>query len=181
MRTCENLKEVLPVTKNQSQHSMENLQSWLYPTYSDQSRQRLLYCALVLECDVPILEALAFQCLFYKPSSNIQFAAEVFDSAHKQLKAVFGPSQTDWTQSACTWPALDGHIRLNMTIRVDYWDATLSILLRTQVHMKCIIFILDKEGVRYLREDKKLHVLKGESMDALLRAEVQEIVKPVIQ
>jgi hypothetical protein len=47
--------------------------------------------------------------------------------------------------------------------------------------MKCIIFILDNEGVRYLREDKKLHVLKGESMDALLRAEIQEIIKPVIQ
>jgi len=159
---------------------MENLQSWLYPTYSDQSRQRLLYCALVLECDVPILEALAFQWLFYKPCSNIQFADVGFETAHKQLQAILGPSQTDWTQSACTWPALDGHIRLNITIRVDYLEANFSILLRTQVHMKCIIFILDKEGVQYLREDKKIHVLKGESIDALLRAEIQEIVKPVL-
>jgi len=159
---------------------MKTLQSCLYPTYSDQSRKRLLYCALVLECDVPILEALAFQWMCYQPCSNIQFVDLVFERAHNELQALFGPAKIDHTWNSCKWPVLDGQISLKMSIRADHLESKLSIVLFTSTHTKCAIFLFDKEGVRYLREDKKLRVLKDESMDTCLTREIQEVVNPVL-
>lgn len=153
------------------------MQSYLRPSYSDKTREQFLYFALALDCDFCVLEALAFWWICYKPSSNIQFACIGVEYTKDVLQEAFGPGKHDWTKNNYTWPVLDGQIRLNLSIRVDYPEARFSIALFKSSLKKCVIFIVDEEGVRYLHEDKKLHILKGETIDSLLTAEIQEIVK----
>lgn len=157
---------------------METLQWQLRPTYSDKDRQHFVYFALALECNACILKTLAFEWLHYKPSYNIQFMHLAVERAKAELnEAGLGPGQVNHSLQNCVWPLSDGYVKLDWSCRVDHTHASFSIGFFTMNHRKCVIFIFDKEGVRYLHEDKKLHVLKGESMDAFLSTEIQEIVK----